>query len=166
MKENLININGFHKTDPESASLWKWKQIDFRTKNSENRMYRVPEFFQETSQKTNDVVLGPGVGAGIGCGVGLGLGVVGAAGLGGTAWNQLTAVFGIGIGCGAGIGVGYGQGFGGGFSLESLRSYLMDPKRKYKKRHVLKASLLSTKRLQSPLETHTIIDNLVLVTIK
>ncbi|CAA0817265.1 glycine-rich protein [Striga hermonthica] len=134
MKENLININGFHKTEPKSTSLWKWKRIDFRTENSENRMYTVPEIFRETGRKANDVVLGPGVGAGIGCGVGLGLGVVGAAGLGGPAWNQLTAVFGIGIGCGAGIGVGYGQGFGGGFSLESLRSYLMDPNPKYKKR--------------------------------
>ncbi|KAG8384109.1 hypothetical protein BUALT_Bualt04G0083800 [Buddleja alternifolia] len=126
MRENSIYINGFHKTESISP-LWKWKGIDFQTKKPENKLYQVPEFFHETGRKIDDVVLGPGVGAGVGCGVGLGLGVVGGMGFGGSAWNQLTAVFGIGIGCGAGIGVGYGQGFGGGFSLESLRSHLALP---------------------------------------
>ncbi|KAI3451791.1 hypothetical protein Pfo_008456 [Paulownia fortunei] len=132
MKEKPIYINGFHKT--ESTSLWKWKGIDFQTRKPENKLYPVPEFFHETGRKIEDAVLGPGVGAGMGCGIGLGLGVVGSAGFGSSAWNHLNMVFGIGIGCGVGIGVGYGQGFGGGFSLESLRSHLMEPKSKSKKR--------------------------------
>ncbi|KAK4416462.1 hypothetical protein Salat_2471700 [Sesamum alatum] len=132
MRENPIYINGFHKA--ESRPLWKWKGIDFQTTKSENKLYSVPEFFHESSRRTEDAVLGPGVGVGIGCGVGLGLGVVGGAGLGGWGWNHLSMVFGIGIGCGVGVGVGYGQGVGGGFSLESLRSHLLDPKPKSKKR--------------------------------
>lgn len=135
MKENSIFINGFQKT--ESTSLWKWKGIDFQSTKPEKNMFTVPEFFHETGRSLEDAILGPGVGAGVGCGVGLGLGVVGAAGLGGGAWNQLTRVFGVGVGCGVGIGVGYGLGFGGGFGLESLRSHVLDPKPKSKKRVVV-----------------------------
>ncbi|KAK6125428.1 hypothetical protein DH2020_040822 [Rehmannia glutinosa] len=125
MKENLIYINGFHKTEP--TSLWKWKGIDFQTRKPETKLYTVPEFFHKTATKIDEAVLGPRVGAGIGCTVGLGLGVVGGTGFGGSTWNHLTVVFGIGIGCGVGVGVGYGQGFGGGFSLESLRILSVGP---------------------------------------
>ncbi|KAL7141663.1 hypothetical protein ABFS83_08G069000 [Erythranthe nasuta] len=132
MKEKSIQINGFQKT--ESTALWKWKGIDFQSAKPQGNLFPVTEFFHETSRKIDDVVLGPGVGAGVGCGVGLGLGVVGGAGFVGSAWNRLSTVFGIGIGCGVGIGVGYGQGFGAGFGLETLRSHLLDPKPKSKKR--------------------------------
>ncbi|KAL6498150.1 hypothetical protein OROGR_028547 [Orobanche gracilis] len=125
--------NGFHKAESKSSSLWEWKGIDFQTRKPQNKLSTVTEFFHKSNRKI-DAVLGPGVGVGMGCGVGLGLGVVGGAGLGGFSWNQLKVVFGIGIGCGVGVGVGYGQGFGGGFSLESLRSHLMDLKPKSKKR--------------------------------
>ncbi|KAL8476665.1 hypothetical protein ACS0TY_029090 [Phlomoides rotata] len=128
MKEKLIYVNGLRKV--ESAPLWKWKGINFHMEEAEGKLQQVTQFFNETGRRMDDAVLGPGIGAGIGCGAGLGLGVVGGAGLFSWPWNDLRLVFGIGAGCGVGIGFGYGQGYGGGFSLESLKSHLSNPKKR------------------------------------
>ncbi|GAA0169580.1 hypothetical protein LIER_24031 [Lithospermum erythrorhizon] len=116
MTDAPFHINAFQKAD--KTTIWEWK----RRSNEDNQ---VSEFLQESKQKLEEAVVGPGAGAGIGCGMGLGWGVAGGMGIaGGSEWNQLKIVFGIGMGCGLGVGIGYGQGVGVGLTLESIKSHL------------------------------------------
>lgn len=110
-------------------TLWKWDGKSFNKKSNKENQFSVTEFLEQSKQKAEETVLGPGGGAGIGCGVGLGFGLVGGLGYNGMSLNHFKLFFGVGLGCGVGLGIGFGRGIGYGFSLDSFKSH-SDSKRR------------------------------------